>query len=142
TMADLTRRMVLAAADAVGSRQIETSSGVVDLDGEWVWLPFYEGLSTALGQTLDVNTPRAVLAELATAHDVPLQTGWDAGKIALEIFGDVVEPTLLQPTFVCDYPEIAQPLARPHRETEGLVEAWDLIIAGVERGTAFSELID
>ncbi len=142
TMAALTKRMILAAADAVGSRQVDTPMGQVDLDGEWVWLPFYEGLSEGVGRTVDVTTPREVLVELAAAHDVPVKPEWNAGKIAMEIFGDVVEPTLLQPTFVCDYPEIAQPLARTHRSTEGLVEAWDLIIAGVERGTAFSELID
>jgi len=54
----------------------------------------------------------------------------------------LVEPKVLQPTFFCDYPAIAQPLARPHRSVPGLIEAWDLIIAGVERGTGFSELID
>ena len=52
------------------------------------------------------------------------------------------EPTLQQPTFVCDYPEIAQPLARPHRTTPGLVEAWDLFFNGVELGVAYSELND
>ena len=41
-----------------------------------------------------------------------------------------------------DYPPSAQPLARPHRSGEPLIEAWDLIIGGMERGTAFSELID
>ncbi len=142
TMADLVRRLVLAAADAVGGRRIETPMGVVDLDAEWEWLPFYDGLSRGVGRTVDVTTPREVLVQLAAEHDVPVKADWNAGKIAMEIFGDVVEPTLLQPTFVCDYPEIAQPLARPHRRTEGLVEAWDLIIAGVERGTAFSELVD
>ncbi|GGK58078.1 lysine--tRNA ligase [Ornithinimicrobium pekingense] len=142
TMAELIRRMILAAADAVGNRQVQTPMGVVDLDGEWTWLPFYEGLSRGVGQKIDVTTDRQVLVELAAAHDVPVRAEWNAGKIAMEIFGDVVEPTLLQPTFVCDYPEIAQPLARTHRTHEGLVEAWDLIIAGVERGTAFSELID
>ena len=142
TMADLIRRMILAAADAVGGRQIETPMGVVDLDGEWEWLPFYDGLSRAVAQKVDAQTPLEVLVEIAARHDVPVKPEWNAGKVALEIFGDVVEPTLLQPTFVCDYPEIAQPLARPHRDKDGLVEAWDLIIAGVERGTAFSELVD
>ena len=60
----------------------------------------------------------------------------------MELFGEIVEPTLLQPTFVCDYPPIAQPLARQHRSDPDLIEAWDLIIGGVERGTGFSELID
>lgn len=60
----------------------------------------------------------------------------------MELFEEIVEPTLIQPTFVYDYPPAAQPLARPHREKPGLIEAWDLIIGGMERGTAFSELID
>lgn len=57
-------------------------------------------------------------------------------------FGEIVEPTLINPTFVYDYPLSAQPLARQHRSEAGLIEAWDLIIGGMERGTAFSELID
>ena len=60
----------------------------------------------------------------------------------MELLGELVEPGLLQPTFLCDYPPSAQPLARPHRSDPRLIEAWDLIIGGVERGTAFSELVD
>lgn len=142
TMADLMRRMILAAADEIGSRSIETPAGPVDLDAEWAWLPFYDGLSQAVGRSVTVTSSTQELRDLAEEHGVAVDPGWGADKIALEIFGDVVEPTLVQPTFVCDYPAIAQPLARPHRTTEGLVEAWDLIIGGVERGTAFSELID
>ncbi|MFK5688667.1 lysine--tRNA ligase [Ornithinimicrobium sp. LYQ92] len=142
TMADLMRRMILAAADEIGSRSIETPAGTVDLDAEWAWLPFYDGLSDAVGRSVTVTSSTQELRALADEHGVAVDPGWGADKIALEIFGDVVEPTLVQPTFVCDYPAIAQPLARPHRTTEGLVEAWDLIIGGVERGTAFSELVD
>lgn len=142
SMAELMKRMILAAADAVGRRRISTPMGMVDLDGEWRWLSFYEGLSEAVGQTVDVGTSREEMVALAERHGIPVQPDHNAGRIAMEIFGDVVEPTLLQPTFVHDYPEIAQPLARQHRTHDGLVEAWDLIIAGVERGTAFTELID
>ncbi|WP_238335791.1 lysine--tRNA ligase [Serinicoccus kebangsaanensis] len=142
TMADLMRRMILAAADELGGRTLESPAGVIDLDAEWRWLPFYEGLSDAVGRPVGVHSSVEELAELAAALDVPVAPGWGADKIAMEIFGDVVEPTLVQPTFVCDYPAIAQPLARPHRETPGLIEAWDLVIGGVERGTAFSELVD
>lgn len=142
SMADLTRRLVLAAADAVGGRQIRTPAGEVDLDGEWVWLPFYDGLSGALGEVVTVDTPRERLVALAQRHAVELKPDWSAHKIGLELFSELVEPTLLQPTFVCDYPPAAQPLARPHRQDPRLIEAWDLIIAGTERGTAFSELID
>ncbi len=142
SMADLMRRMILAAADEIGSRQVQSAAGTIDLDAEWEWLSFYDGLSAAMGERVDVETPVDDLRRLAAVHEVPVQPGWGADKVALEIFGDVVEPTLVQPTFVCDYPAIAQPLARPHRDRPGLVEAWDLIIGGIERGTAFSELVD
>ena len=142
TMADLTQRMIVAAADALGSRQIETPEGVVDLDGEWTWLPFYDALSAELGVTVNVETDITVLQRIAQEREVAIDPAWDEQKIALELFGDLVEPGILQPTFVCDFPAAAQPLARPHRSKPGLLEAWDLIIAGTERGTAFSELID
>lgn len=142
TMADLTQRMILAAADAMGRRQIETPAGVVDLDGEWRWLPFYDALSAELGIEIDISTSAEELTRLATEREVALDPSWDEQKIALELFGELVEPHILQPTFVCDFPAAAQPLARPHRSEPGLIEAWDLIIAGTERGTAFSELID
>ena len=54
----------------------------------------------------------------------------------------MVEHTLVQPTFVCDYPESVRPLARRHRSQPGLVEAWDLIIGGVELAPSYTELVD
>ena len=58
TMADLTRDLILAAADALGSRQIETPAGVVDLDGDWPWLPVYDGVSAAVGRRGDARDAR------------------------------------------------------------------------------------
>ncbi|MEO9322665.1 lysine--tRNA ligase [Nocardioides sp. C4-1] len=142
TMARLMQDMFLAAADAVGSRQVETPAGVVDLDGEWTWLPVYEGVSAAVGEEVTLETPAERLRELFERHDLELDPAWGAEKLVLELLSELVEPTLLQPTFLCDYPPSAQPLARPHRSKPGLIEAWDLIIGGVERGTAFSELVD
>src|SRR3712207_7439529 len=48
---------------------------------------------------------------------VPADPAWDAEKLVLELFGEIVEPTLIQPTFVCDYPPSAQPLARDRKST-------------------------
>lgn len=142
TMADLMRQMLLAAADAVGSRQVETPMGTVDLDREWRWLPVYDGVSEAVGETVTPETDVATLQRHMKAHDLEYDEAWGAEKLVLELLSELVEPALVQPTFVCDYPPSAQPLARPHRSKPGLIEAWDLIIAGVERGTAFSELVD
>lgn len=142
-MAERMKEMVLNAADAVGSgRQISTEEGVIDLDGPWTWLGVYPGLSEAVGVEVTPETPVAQLREIAERHEVSYHPDWDAQKLVMELFGEIVEPHLLQPTFVCDYPPIAQPLARAHREKPGVIEAWDLIIGGMERGTAFSELID
>lgn len=142
TIAQLLKDVYLAAADAIDARQIETADGTIDLDGEWRWLPVYDGVSEALGETITVDTDVETLRAHAAKHDVDLDPAWDKDKVFLELLGELVEPGLLQPTFLCDYPAIAQPLARPHRSKPGLIEAWDLIIGGVERGTGFSELID
>ena len=142
TMAELMRSMLLAAADATGSRRIETPMGTVDLDGEWRWLKVYDGVSGAVGETVTPDTDVETLRAVMKRHELAFEPGWGAEKLVLELLSELVEPNLLQPTFVHDYPPSAQPLARPHREDPRLIEAWDLIVAGVERGTAFSELVD
>jgi lysyl-tRNA synthetase, class II len=60
----------------------------------------------------------------------------------LELYEQLVEHTLVQPTFVEDYPASVRPLAKPHRSKPGLVEAFDLMINGVELSPAYSELND
>ncbi|WP_247829288.1 lysine--tRNA ligase [Arthrobacter antioxidans] len=141
-MADRMKEIILACADLLGSRTIETAKGTIDLDGEWAWLGVYPGLSSAVGREITPDTPVEDLRAVAGRHEVSLDPAWGAEKVVLELFSEIVEPTLIQPTFVYDYPPSAQPLARPHREDPRLIEAWDLIIGGMERGTAFSELID
>ncbi|GAA1657313.1 lysine--tRNA ligase [Citricoccus zhacaiensis] len=142
-MADRMKEMILHAADAVGAgRTVETPNGTVDLDGDWAWVEVYPGLSEAVGQEITPDTTVEELRAVAEKHEVRFDPFWDAEKMVIELFGEIVEPTLINPTFVYNYPPAAQPLARPHRDQPGVIEAWDLIIGGMERGTAFSELID
>jgi len=82
------------------------------------------------------------LREYADKHDVALQPHWGASDILVELYEQLVEETLIQPTFVRDYPEAAKPLAKRHREIGGLSEAYDLVVNGVELVTAFSEMND
>lgn len=143
SIAALTKRLVQNVADAtLGTRVIDTPDGEIDLDGEWPWRPVYPTLSEKLGEEITPDTTAERLRAIADAHEVEYDPAWPAQKLVMELFGELVEPDLLQPTFVCDYPPIAQPLAREHRSDPNLIEAWDLIIGGVERGTGFSELID
>ncbi len=138
----LMRDLYLGVADALGSRQVQTPAGTVDLDGEWRWLPVYDAVSEVVGEAVTIDTPVETLLGYAERHGVEVDPGLEKDKVFLELLGELVEPQLLQPTFLCDYPAIAQPLARAHRSEPWLIEAWDLIIAGVERGTGFSELVD
>ncbi len=142
TIGQVMKDLYLGVADALGSRQIDTPAGTVDLDGEWHWLPVYDAVSDAVRETVTIDTPVEKLREWAVKFDVDHDPSLEKDKLFLELLSELVEPHLVQPTFLCDYPAIAQPLARPHRSRNGHIEAWDLIIAGVERGTGFSELVD
>jgi lysyl-tRNA synthetase class 2 len=142
TMAELTRDIILAAADALGSRRITYHDETIDLDAPWSWLSFYDGLSEAVGEKVTVETSGDRLHALARDRGLCFAEDLEPQKVAMELFEALVEPEIIQPTFVCDYPAAAQPLARPHRSQPGLIEAWDLIVGGTERATAFSELID
>ncbi|MFT4081956.1 MAG: lysine--tRNA ligase [Nocardioides sp.] len=147
SIAELLRRMFLAAADTVGSRQVAVPDwhgepAVIDLDGEWRWLPVYVGVSEAVGAQVTPDTDLATLRGYFDAHELDYDPAWTEQKLVMELCGELVEPTLLQPTFLCDFPALAQPLARPNPDEPRQVLAWDLIIGGVERGTGFTELVD
>jgi lysyl-tRNA synthetase, class II len=73
---------------------------------------------------------------------VPHDPKWPWGKLLLEIYEKKVEPNLTQPTFVMDFPVEVSPLARRHRDDDRFTEHLDLVIAGVERAVAYSELTD
>lgn len=142
-MAERIQEIILNAADAIGAgRQIETAKGTINLDGQWRWLGVYPGLSEAVGEEITPQTSAEALRTIAEKHEVKVDPAWGAQKLVIELFGEIVEPNLMDPTFVYDYPPLAQPLARPHRDNPDVIEAWDLIIGGMERGTAFTELID
>jgi lysyl-tRNA synthetase class 2 len=143
TMAELTRDLIVRAAEATGSTVIaDGHGGEVDLAKPWHSVTIHAAVTDAVGRQVTPDTTADELRALAAAHDVALQPGWSAGEIVLELFEKLAEDTLIEPTFVRDYPVEVRPLTRAHRTEARLTEAWDLIIAGVELATAYSELID
>lgn len=143
TMAELIKELIVNAGKAVGTTIVEARDGTtIDLEGRWRRATIHELVSEATGSQVTPQTDSAELTELASRHNIAIREHWDAGEIVLELFEKLVEHTLIQPTFVCDYPESVRPLAKKHRTTPGLVEAWDLIINGVELAPAYSELND
>jgi len=143
TMADLIRALVINAARSVGRTVVPGRDGSeIDLEAEWRRAGIHELVSEALGKSIDNDTSEDELRAFAVMHEINLKDHWGSGEIVLELFEKLVEHTLIQPTFVCDYPESVRPLAKKHRNKPGLVEAWDLIINGVELAPAYSELND
>ncbi|MCZ7419425.1 MULTISPECIES: lysine--tRNA ligase [unclassified Micromonospora] len=144
TMAELTRNLVQRAAIAVsGSTVVTHADGrEFDLGGEWRSVTLFGVLSEALGEEVTVHTEQARLVEYADKVGLAVDPKWGPGKLAEELFEELVVPGLEAPTFVRDYPEETSPLTRAHRSEPGLAEKWDLYVLGFELGTAYSELVD
>jgi lysyl-tRNA synthetase, class II len=143
TMADLTRDLVVSAAEALGSTVVgDGRGGSIDLAGPWRSVTIHDAVAEKVGRPVTPDTSYDELASLAAAHDVAVPAGATPGEVVLELFEKLVEHTLLEPTLVRDYPAEVRPLARPHRADPRLAEAWDLVVAGMELAPAFSELVD
>ncbi|CCH21913.1 lysine--tRNA ligase [Micromonospora lupini] len=144
TIGELTRNLVQQAAIAVsGSTVVTHADGrEFDLGGEWRSVTLFGSLSEALGEEVTVRTDRSRLVEYADKVGLAVDPKWGPGKLAEELFEELVVPGLQAPTFVRDYPEETSPLTRGHRSEPGLAEKWDLYILGFELGTGYSELVD
>lgn len=144
SMADLTRSLVQQAAIAVSGSTVVTHAGgrEFDLGGEWRSVTLFGVLSEALGEEVTVETDRARLVEYADKVGLGVDPKWGSGKLAEELFEELVVPGLQAPTFVRDYPEETSPLTRAHRSQPRMAEKWDLYVLGFELGTAYSELVD
>ena len=143
TMMELTRALVVNAARAVGRTVVPARDGSeIDLEGEWRQAAILDLVSEAVGEEITVETSTSALRDIAQGHQVELQPSWESAEIVVELYEQLVEDSLINPTFVMDYPAQVKPLAKAHRHKPGLNEAWDLIINGVELAPAYSELND
>jgi lysyl-tRNA synthetase class 2 len=143
TMAALTRDIVLDAAHAVDRVVVpDGRGGQIDLAAPWRSVTVHAAVAQAVAEEITIDTDVERLRAIADTFQVSLHPHWDHGHIVLELFEKLVEHTLIEPTFVRDYPVSVRPLARPHRDDPRLVEAWDLVINGVELAPAYSELVD
>lgn len=111
------------------------------LNEPWARISLYGSLSEALGTSVTPETSLEELLKLAEAHKVSVATP-TTGKLVEELWEELVKPSLVQPTFVFDYPVDSSPLVAAHRSIDGVVEKWDLYINGFEIATGYSELVD
>ena len=114
----------------------------VDMSGTWRSVPLSEVASEVVGEHIDMDTPIEHLRELCEAHDIEWEESWGAGKLLFEIYDELGEATLVNPTFVCDYPEEVSPLSKRKDDDPRLTDRFELVICGHEYANAFSELND
>jgi lysyl-tRNA synthetase class 2 len=142
-MMRLARELILAAADAVDAKPVDDHGNAIDLAAEWREVTLLETVREALGEPgLDYDWPVERVREVCDRNGVPWEPSWGTGKLMLELYEKHVEPHIVQPTFVTDYPLEVSPLAHPHRDNPFVSERFELIIAGREYANAFSELTD
>lgn len=143
-MMDLTEELLnTITTELHGTEKVTFEGHTIDMGGEWDRIPFFEAIEEATGFDLYKQDREAVYEVAANELNLDeVEPDMDLGGLLDEIFSEMVEPELIQPTFVTDYPIELSPLAKKHREKEGLVERFELVVAGREMANAFSELND
>ena len=139
---ELTEALFVELAQALrGSLVLTWGEHAIDLTPPWRRLAFFDGLSQALGLGVTPETEVGTLARAAAARGV-VHGGGAPWKLWKDVFETLVEPTLIQPTFVVDFPTELSPLAKRKRENPLLVDRFELFVAQREVANAYSELND
>ena len=142
-MKALAQGVIKAANKAIGNPEvIEYQGQTIDLSGEWASRPMTDIVSDVLGKKVTIDTPVEELAAAAREKGLEIKPEWTAGKIIAEIYDELGEDTIVNPTFVCDYPIDVSPLAKRFEDDPRLTHRFELVIAGHEYANAFSELND
>jgi lysyl-tRNA synthetase class 2 len=142
-MMDITEVLVRSAAfDALGTTMIDVGETTIDLAAPWPRRALLDLLGERVGRPVHPSDGVDRLRALADEHGVAYAPHMGAGKLCMELYDALVEPGLITPTLVTDYPVEVSPLARPHRQDPELVERFELVVGGRELANAYSELND
>lgn len=141
-MMDLVEEMVeRIAQDLHGKTEVTVGEHTINFKRPWKRYTMYESIREFTG--IDISAmDESELRKTCKSIGVEVDEKMGRGKLIDSIFGDKVEPKLIQPTFITDYPVEMSPLAKKHRSKEGLVERFEAICNGKEICNSFSELND
>ena len=142
-MKELAEGVIKAAAHAVGLEGvIEYQGQQIDLFSAWESRPMTAIVSDVLGREITLDTPVEELRAACAERGIETKPEWTAGKLVAELYDELGEDTIVNPTFVCDYPVEVSPLAKRNEDDPRLTHRFELVIAGHEYANAFSELND
>jgi lysyl-tRNA synthetase class 2 len=139
TAHDLELLVAEAAERVLGTTVVERDGVEIDLAPPWKRLTLREAIRERTGIDIAEHPTREALAAAMGSEPDPAE-GW--GKLVDGLVSKSVEPELVQPTFLLDYPVELSPFAKAHRSEDGTVERWEAFIGGIEIANSFSELND
>jgi lysyl-tRNA synthetase, class II len=130
------------AQETLGRTTVQSRDTTIDLSPPWRRVSLREAIAEKT--KIDIREQRERESLAGAMRERGLEPDPDAGwaKLVDELLSKQVEPELLEPTFVLDYPTELSPFARPHRSEEALVERFEAFVGGIEIANAFSELTD
>jgi lysyl-tRNA synthetase, class II len=141
-MMDFVERMIAdLVIDLHGTHEVRVGSNLINFKPPWKRLTMFDAIREATGVDI-ANMDEDELRATAKKLHIEVDPSAGPGKLIDEIFSGKVEPDLVQPAFILDYPVSMSPLAKKHREKKGLVERFEVIVNGQELCNAFSELND
>jgi lysyl-tRNA synthetase class 2 len=140
---DLTEEMVAFVCDQVlGTRTIQFRGNTIDVTPPWTRLELRQGLINTTGIDINEHLTGESLEAAMKAKDYPFKPGSPRGKLIDALIGDYLEPSLIQPTFLYNYPRDISPLAKTRPGDPTMTERFEGFIAGMELCNAFTELND
>jgi len=129
------------AREITGSAEITYQGQRIDLSPPWERLSMFEAIKRYTGYAVD-NADLAALKSFTKELEIDIESFWGRGKIIEEIYGAFVEPKIVRPTFIKDYPREISPLAKRSPDNPEIVERFEAVVAGFELANAYSELND
>lgn len=142
-MIDITTRCIRSACLAAnGTLQIEYQGQKIDLESDFEVATMSELASRYAGEEVNISMTVDELTKVAKKHGISVKDEWGAGKLISEIFEEVAEDKLVQPTYVTEHPLEVSPLAKKLPDEPLLTDRFELFICGHEYANAFNELND
>jgi lysyl-tRNA synthetase class 2 len=142
-MMRLTESMLIELVERVlDSTDLEFGDARINFRGPWPKITFHESIMKATAASKNDLSDKNNIIALAKKNEIDFDPAWGEAKILNEIFEKKVEPFLINPTFIIDYPLELSPLSKKKPENPNLVERFELFIGGMEIANGFSELND